>query len=356
MRALQPVRCRAHGAADRSDCGVDASLRQPQQGQARLRFQAPLARAPVRLLGRRELAAQPVHLRLLVECRGGGLLADPLGTLAGALRLLDRLLPGAAQLHDLGAMHPADAGEGDHLGLLLAPLRQGGGPLAGAAERVHLLTGLDHAAIHQTRHEGRQLSRGDRDHDLVQQREPLLDLPLSDTNPALLVPGAGDQVRITAALADLGGARRGRVRSLAVAGGKLLLHDRQQQIAPLGALVLLVLQQPLGAGEPARRTALLSAKEKTQAQPECATDGAQAFTGIQVGVMGAFERLADNPRPDRSDTPPSPAARDPRLPVGPPDRRARATGRHRPRRAARNARGPVRARRAWAHFGRSDRR
>ena len=159
-------------------------------------------------------------------------------------------------------MHPANAREGDHLGLLLAPLRQGGGPLAGAAERVHLLTGLDHAAIHQARHEGRQLPRCDCDHHLVEQREPLFDLPLLDANPALIVPGAGDQVRIPAALADLGGVSRGRVRSLEVARGKLLLHDRQQQIAPLGALVLLVLQQPLGAGEPAGRAARLAAKEK----------------------------------------------------------------------------------------------
>ena len=174
-------------------------------------------------------------------------------------------------------MHQADAGEGDHLGLLLAPLRQGGGPLAGAVERVHLLTGLDHAAIDQTRHEGRQLPRGDRDHGLVQQREPLLDLPLLHANPALLVPGAGDQVRVPAALADLGGARRGGVRGLAVAGGKMLLHDRQQQIALLGAVVLLAFEQPLGTGEPAGRAARLSAKRKTQAQPERAADGAQAL-------------------------------------------------------------------------------
>ena len=187
-------------------------------------------------------------------------------------------------------MHPANACEGDHLGLLLAPLRQRGGPLAGAAERVHLLTGLDHTAIHQARHEGRQLPRGNGDHHLVQQREPLLDLPLLDANPALIVPGTGDQVRIAAALADRGGLRRGRVRSLEVARGKVLLHDRQQQIAALGALVLLVLEQPLGAGDPAGRATHLAAKEKTEAQPECGTDGAQAFAGVQVRMMGTFER------------------------------------------------------------------
>ena len=187
-------------------------------------------------------------------------------------------------------MHPADAGEGDHLGLLLAPLCQRGGPLAGAAERVDLLTGLDHTAIHQAGHDGRQLPRGDRDHHLVQQREPLLDLPLLDANPALIVPATGDQVRVPATLADLGGLSRGRVRSLAVASGKLLLHYPQQQIAPLGALVLLVLQQPLCTGEPARRRPDLPSKEKTEAQPECGTDGTSMIADVEMGMMGAFKR------------------------------------------------------------------
>ena len=71
----------------------------------------------------------------------------------------------------------------------------------------------------------------------------------------------------------------------------MLLHDRQQQIAPLGALILLVLQQPLGARDPTGRWPHLSAKEKAQAQPECGTNGAQAFTRIEVGVMGTFKRL-----------------------------------------------------------------
>ena len=101
-----------------------------------------------------------------------------------------------------------------------------------------------------------------------------------DANPALIVPGTGDQVRIPAALADLGGAGRGRVRSLVVASGKVLLHDWQQQIALLGALVLLMLQQSLGAAKPARRPARLPSKEKTQAQPERTADGAQAPAGV----------------------------------------------------------------------------
>ena len=108
---------------------------------------------------------------------------------------------------------------------------------------------------------------------------------------ALIVPRACDQVRLPATLADCGGLRRGRVRSLEVARGEVLLHDRQQQIAALGALVLLVLEQLLGAGDPTGCGARLAPKEKMEAQPECGTDGALAFTGIQVRVMGTFKCL-----------------------------------------------------------------
>jgi hypothetical protein len=234
---------------------------------------------------------EAVYLGLLVERCGGGRLIDPLATLAGALRLLYRVTPGAVQLHDLRAMHQAKASEGDHLGLLLAPLREGGGPLAGVAQRVHLLTGLNHAAIDQARDDGRQLPCGDRDHDFVQQRQPLLDLPLQHSHPALLVAGAGDQVCLPEALADLDGADGDGVRDFAITGGELLLHDRQQQVAPLDAVTLLAFEQPLGTGQPSGRAARLSSKEKTQTQPERAAGGsAHAFASIKICVMGAIKR------------------------------------------------------------------
>jgi hypothetical protein len=113
---------------------------------------------------------------------------------------------------------------------------------------------------------------------------------LLQSNATLLVPGAGDQVCVSAAFADLGGARCGRVCSLAVAGGKLLFHDRQQQIAPLGGFVRLAVQQPLGTGEPPGRAPRLSAKEKTQTNPERAADSTHAFASVQTYLMCALER------------------------------------------------------------------
>ncbi len=125
-----------------------------------------------------------------------------------------------------------------------------------------------------------------------------------------------------------------------VAGGKVLLDERQQEVAPLGAVRLLAFQQPLGAGKPSGRAAHLAAKEKTQPQPESATDGAKAFAGVQMGVMGTFERSqivvvpTDQIRRHRQQLEIL------GLPAELPRRRARATDRHRPRPAARNTHGP----------------
>jgi hypothetical protein len=62
------------------------------------------------------------------------LIQDPLcETLVDPTRFFQRVPPRTPQRHDLGAMHQAQALVGHHIGLLLAPPRQGGGPLAGAA-------------------------------------------------------------------------------------------------------------------------------------------------------------------------------------------------------------------------------
>ena len=118
-----------------------------QQCQARLGDGSHLARAAIRLLGRRKVPLQPVYFRLLIERGCDGLFVDPLQACASAARLVQGLRPGTFQLHDLRAMHPADAGEGNHFGLSLAPSCEGGRPFAHAVERVDLLTGFDDAAV-----------------------------------------------------------------------------------------------------------------------------------------------------------------------------------------------------------------
>jgi hypothetical protein len=189
----------------------------------------------------------------------------PCQTLTGPSRFFQCVLPRAVQLHNLGAVHQASAGEGHHVGLLLAPPCQGSGPLLGAARLVELLTIRDHAAIDETRDDGRQVPRGDRDHGLVQQPETLLDTPLPDQRVALLMYGEGEQVCIAESLGDLGGVGCGAGRSLPITGGHTTQQERYQQIASLDALILLAFDQPLRATEPAGRAARFSSECKNDA-------------------------------------------------------------------------------------------
>ena len=112
------------------------------------------ARLPIRLLGRAELAAEPSKLGLAVQRQ-----ARPTGvlgldeTLPGSLGLFERLFPGAVELQDLCSVHEATAGEGDDVGLALAPAGEGGCPLPGPAELEDLLAGQDHPAIDDPRHD-----------------------------------------------------------------------------------------------------------------------------------------------------------------------------------------------------------
>ena len=149
-------------------------------------------------------------------------------------------------------MHEAAAGEGDEVGLALAPARKGGGPLLRAADLIRVLAGEDHAAVDDAGDDRRELAGGDRHHRLVEQPQALLDAPAPDQDVALLVGGEREQVRVAEALADrrgLGGGRGGR---LEVAARLLLEDDRQQQVAALDAVVVaLLVEQPLGAAEPA---------------------------------------------------------------------------------------------------------
>jgi hypothetical protein len=97
-----------------------------------------------------------MYLPLQVEGLGGGRpILHLLATLASPSCLFQRIPPRAVEFHDLGTMHQALAAEGHHVGLLLTPLRQGSGPLLGAAQRKYLLTSRDHTAINYTGDDGR---------------------------------------------------------------------------------------------------------------------------------------------------------------------------------------------------------
>ena len=152
-------------------------------------------------------------------------------------RLLQGLEPGAVQLHDLGAVDEAATGEGNQVGLALAPARERGRPLLRAANLVGVLAGEDHAAVDDPGDDRGELAGGDRHHRLVQQPQALLDAPEPDQDVALLVGGEREQVRVAVTLADRRGLAGGRGGRLEVAARLLLEDDRQQQVATFDTVV-----------------------------------------------------------------------------------------------------------------------
>ena len=168
------------------------------------RLAAEPAGAAIVGLGRRECAAQPVHFRPLVEGGRGRLRIDAgAEAFAGPPGFLDRVAPGAAELHDLGAVDEAGAGEGDDLGLGVAPAGERGGPLPGAAEGIDLAAGLNDAAVDEPGHQRRDLAGDEGDHRFVEKREPGLGVAFADQDPTLLVQRAGDEVGVLEAPSDL---------------------------------------------------------------------------------------------------------------------------------------------------------
>ena len=114
------------------------------------------------------------------------------------------------------------------------------------------MTTGDHTAVDNPGHARRQLVRGRRDHHLVQDCEPLADTGVPEQNAALRVKREREEIGIAETLRQLGGSGRGQRRRFGIAARLVLEHERQQQVAALDALLLLVLEQPLPAREPAR--------------------------------------------------------------------------------------------------------
>ena len=113
-----------------------------------------------------------MDLALLIERLGNRLVPETVGKAVGdATGFGHRLTPCAVDLHDLGAMNEAGPGEGDELGLGIAPRRERRGPFAGTIECVDLVAGGDHGAIDDPGHNRGKLAGGRCDHRLVEESE-----------------------------------------------------------------------------------------------------------------------------------------------------------------------------------------
>ncbi len=95
----------------------------------------------------------------------------------------------------------------------------------------------------------------------------------------------GDEIPICEVRPDLGYLRRGFVRGPMVAGDRMTHQDRDQQVASLGAVTLLALEQALPATEPSGRRTHLPAQHQVVSDPVRAVHGPRGVASVEVGVM-----------------------------------------------------------------------
>ena len=290
-RPRHPVLCLSRHATDRRLRGVDLPLGQSEPRQTGLRLSSAPAGLVVRLLGLRELAAQPVQLALLVEGGTDRRLRPPEEPLARPLRRVDRVRPGAAQLHDLGAMHQAVAAERDEIRLRVAPVRQRRRPLLRPTQIEDLLARLDHAAVDGPGDDLGHLVGHHRDHDLVEQGHSLDSLSLPDQRPALNVAGERHQIDVTEPIADLGRLAGDRVGARPVARDRVLKRDRHQQMPSLRAVALAIVEQPACPREPAAAASELAAVHQDEDHPAGTACGPLLVTPAQELVMRTLPHL-----------------------------------------------------------------
>ena len=105
----------------------------------------------------------------------------------------------------------------------------------------------------------------------------------------MLVQCERDEVCLSEALADPGHLDGGRIRGVQVT--RLLPHHHgHEQVARLGAVAPLLVDQALRAAQPAGRAALLSADQQRRTQPDRAAGGTQRVAVAAEGLVRALEQ------------------------------------------------------------------
>ena len=104
-------------------------------------------------------------------------------------------------------MHQALSDVRDKIGLAITPAGEGGGPLLGAAQVVHLLAGVNDVAVGETGQGRQELIIGDRDHRLIEHGQTRFDLPAGESCASLEDQGNGSDVGVSESFGDLKGLR-----------------------------------------------------------------------------------------------------------------------------------------------------
>jgi len=231
-----------------------------------------------------------VDLRLLVLRIGARLPVDfARSTLRRAPRLFDRLGPRAGELHQLRAVDEAGPAERHEIGLRRAPTRQRRGPFAGSVHDVELAAAGDRIAVGEPGQHRPQAARGHADHRLVEQGEPAIDLPLEQQDLSLQQARVRAQIRVVKPVAHGGRLHRRGARAFVLAHCRQPVRLREQQIPLLDAVD--VLDQPLGAREPAARLACLAHPRQAEPAPERPVRGTRLIAAVQTELVEPIHEM-----------------------------------------------------------------
>jgi hypothetical protein len=244
---------------------IDASLRQPQQRETRLRLPSPPARQPVRVLGLRQATQQPHQLGLLVVREAGR--GVPRELLAGSPGLVHGVPPVAVQLHDLSPVGQALPAVRHEVGLRVTPVTECRRPLPRPAQLEDLLACLDGGAVHDADDDGGHLRGRDRNDHFVQRRHRLRTSAQGDQGLSAPERAQCQHVRIVESRADARHLREDGERAGGVTGLEEPQARRHEEEAALGAVAGLV-HELLCPRQPAAAAGRLPPKEGAEAQPE----------------------------------------------------------------------------------------
>lgn len=270
---------------DRGRRSVGTTLRQAEQGQARLGVAAAGVGLAVGVLGRCQIAAQPVQLAQLVVGhpdpwvrRVGESVAGPLGVGHGCVPL-------AVHLQDLGSVHEALAPVGHETWLVLAPAVERPGPLSGTAQVEDLLAGVDDRAVHDAGHDGRCLASGHRHHGLVQVAHALLGVAEAQQRLAPADGAERGQVGVGEATRQVPGLVEALERGVGVTGAHRHQALRQQEVPAFDAVQVVLVDQARSAGQPAAALGHLPPLDQPEPQPERAPHRPSLVAALQPRLV-----------------------------------------------------------------------
>ena len=245
---------------------ADPTLSQSQQRKPWLRVGQPSTGRQEAAFRVAEPPAQPVQLtQPVVRLACGGVTAEQGARVVG---LLDSIGPLAAELHQVGPVHQADAPVRNQSRLGVAPPVQRRRPLASPAQIEDRLALGNDRAVHDAAGSRRHLPRGDREHGFVEPEHRLADPARRRQHLALAQSADRDEVRLVESSTELGDLGSGGKGNLELTGVQLHQEGRDQQEAPFGIRAFVDAGESIAAArEPGGGLHFLSTQEQADAEP-----------------------------------------------------------------------------------------